>query len=280
MHNRILVAGAILAVTGLACGADITLPKAATPGPEIVDHISVPVPETTPARLTVSFGAGELKLAPGAANLVDGTATYNVPDLKPEIVADGAAVEIKQGDLLKVIEPGGIKNEWEFRLGNTPMELTVNAGAYEGEFDLGGIPLTGLTIKDGASTANVSFDEPNPATMAVFRYETGASNVKLSGLANANFSTLVFNSAAGDYTLDFSGILQRDATVTVSTGLSNVILVVPEGVAANVRTEAGLSNVSASPSWAQNGDRYSQEGSGPVLTFIIKTGAGNLTLAN
>jgi hypothetical protein len=280
MHNRVLVAVAILTIVGLACGVDITLPKIATAGPEIVEHISVPAPETTPARLTVSFGAGDLKLAPGADDLVDGTATYNVPDLKPEISTEGAAVEIKQGDLLKLIEPGGIENKWDFKLGSTPMELNINAGAYEGEFELGGLSLTGLTIKDGASTVAVSFDEPNPSTMAALRYETGASNVKLTGLANANFSTLIFNSGAGDYTLDFSGTLKRDATVTVSTGLSNVIIVVPEGVAANVSAEAGISNIAAGPAWTQSGDQYSQPGSGPVLTFIIKMGAGNLTLAN
>ena len=74
--------------------------------------------------------------------------------------------------------------------------------------------------------------------MTVFRYETGASSVKLTGLANANFGTLIFNSGAGDYTLDFSGTLKRDATITVSSGISNLILVIPDGVTANVTVRA------------------------------------------
>ena len=45
--------------------------------------------------------------------------------------------------------------------------------------------------------------------MSILRYETGASTVKLNGLANANFGTLIFSGGAGDYTLDFSGDLQR-----------------------------------------------------------------------
>jgi hypothetical protein len=212
--------------------------------------------------------------------LIDGTATYNHQDLKPEIMTEGGGVEIKQGDLWRLIQPGGLQNKWNFRLGGTPMDLTVNAGAYDGTFDLGGLSLTGLTIKDGASKVTVSFDAPNPSSMAVFRYETGASDVELTGLANANFGTLIFNSGAGDYTLDFTGTLRRDATVTITTGLSNLILVVPEGVAANVSTEAGFSNVAAGPTWTKSGNQYSQAGSGPVLTFVIKTGAGNLTLTN
>jgi hypothetical protein len=100
------------------------------------------------------------------------------------------------------------------------------------------------------------------------------------GLANANFGTMIFNSGAGDYTLDFGGTLQRSATVTVSTGLSNVILAVPEGVSASVTTEMGLANVTAGAGWTQNGNLYTQSGSGPLLTFIIKSGAGNLTLTH
>ena len=114
--------------------------------------------------------------------------------------------------------------------------------------------------------------------MSVFRYETGASNVKLTGLANANFNNMTFSSGAGDYTLDFTGELKRDATVNLSSGLSNLIVVIPEGVNADVTVEGGLANVSAGSGWHQNGNLYSQQGSGPTLTFIIKMGAGNLTL--
>ncbi len=89
---------------------------------------------------------------------------------------------------------------------------------------------------------------------------------------------MIFNSGAGDYTLDFTGTLKRDATVTVSSGLSNLIVVIPEGVNANVTVEGGLANVSAGSGWSQNDNIYSQAGSGPTLTFIIKMGAGNLTL--
>jgi hypothetical protein len=173
-----------------------------------------------------------------------------------------------------------MKNTWDLKLGSTPMDLTVNAGAYKGTYDLGGLALTGLTVKDGAADTKLSFSQPNKAQMTILRYETGASSVKLSGLANANFGTLIFNSGAGDYTLDFSGTLKRDATITVSSGISNLILVVPQGVTANVTVDSKASNVNAGPGWNQSGNVYSQSGSGPVLTFLVKTGAGNLTLTH
>ncbi len=283
MNYKIISAIIILALAAMACGFSISLPKVPTPGPDQTDEISVPaVPPTSSVitRLTLAFGAGDLTLNPGAKNLLEGTATYNIPDLKPEIVGSGASVEVKEGNLKSIPNLRGIKNIWDFKLGSTPMDLTINAGAYKGTYELGGLALTGLTVKDGASNVDLSFSKPNQTQMTVFRYETGASNVKLTGLANANFGTMIFNSGAGDYTLDFSGTLKRDATITISSGVSNLILVVPDGVNANVTVESGVSNVNAGSGWIQNGNLYSQNGSGPMLTFIVKTGAGNLTLTH
>jgi hypothetical protein len=270
----------ILALATLACGFSFSLPKAPTPGPDVVDNITVAAPTSGATHLNISFGAGELHLNPGAQNLVEGTATYNVPDLKPEIVTDSSGTEIKQGSLNNIPYPSNLKNNWDLKLGNVPMDLTINAGAYTGTYEFGGLSLTNLTIKDGASNVKLAFSQANPSEMTIFRYETGASNVKLSGLSNANFSTMIFNSGAGDYTLDFSGTLKRDETITISSGLSNIILVIPQNVNANVTTESGLANINAGSGWNQYGNQYTQTDSGPTLTFLIKTGAGNLTLTH
>jgi hypothetical protein len=280
MAARVPMSLAVLAAVGLACSSIGSFPQAPTGGPAMVEDISVPVPADGSPRLTISFGAGELNLAPGASGLVEGTATYNHEALKPELVSSGDSIEIKQGDPLRLLEPRAMKNTWDLKLGAAPMTLRINAGAYEGNFELGGLALTELTIKDGAANVGLSFAAPNQSEMTVLRYETGASDVKMTGLANANFSTMTMSSGAGDYTLDFSGDLQRDAAISITTGLSNLILVVPEDVSAVVTAETGLSNIVAGSSWSQDGNRYAQPGTGPTLTFIIKGGAGNLTLTH
>jgi len=112
------------------------------------------------------------------------------------------------------------------------------------------------------------------------RYETGASNVTINGLANANFNTLIFQSGAGDYTLDFSGELQRNASVNIETGLSNLTLVIPADMAAELTLEGALTNVNVGSDWSKNGDFYSKEGSSPTLTIIIQMSAGNLTISD
>ena len=283
MNYRLLSGILILALASMACGFTIDIPRRATPGPDITDEITVAAPSGDETRLTIAFGAGKLKLSSGADDqLVSGTATYNIEDLKPVITEENGDVRIRQGDyeLKEIPSFDGIKNDWDLQLGNVPMDLTIQAGAYDATYEFGGLSLTGLTVKDGAANVNLSFSSPNESEMSVLRYETGASNVELKGLANANFNTLVFQAGAGEYTLDFSGELQRDATITMSSGFSNIILVIPENVNANVTMESGLTNVSTGSSWDKNGTLYAQAGDGPTLTFVVKMGAGNITLTD
>jgi hypothetical protein len=277
MNVKIILAILILALASMACGFNIDRPKA---GPEIEESITVADPESDETRLTISFGAGELTLSPGAKSLVDGTAIYNVEDLKPEIEKNGSNIKIKQGDFKSLPPIDNIKNEWDLKLGDMPMDLTVKAGAYEGNFELGGLALKSLTVKDGAANVGLSFSEPNQTEMSILRYETGASNVKLTGLANANFSTLTFSAGAGNYTLDFSGELQRDAVVTVAAGFGDLSLMIPEDVDAIVTVEGAALNINHSSGWAQNGQKYTQKGSGSTLTILVKMSAGNLVITD
>ncbi len=280
MYRKLTALIAVFALSTLACG--INVPKPPQPGPDVTEKIQVDYPDTDEITLKLKFGAGKLTLNPGAATLTEGTATYNYDQFKPEINVNDGNVEIRIGDgnFNGIPAFDGLKNEWDLKLGDQPMNLSIESGAYDGIFELGGLALTRLDISDGASNTNVSFSEPNPVEMSTFTYSSGASDVKLTGLSNANFSLLDFSAGAGDYTLDFSGELQRDASVKVESGLSNLIIIVPEGVHAVVTVEGGLSNVNAVSGWERSGNDYQQEGEGPTLTFVIEMGAGNLTLAH
>ncbi|MBC8504514.1 MAG: hypothetical protein ISR58_11390 [Anaerolineales bacterium] len=276
----------VLVLATLACGINFDLPVTTDikTGPTTIKEIRIPNLDSTEElpELTLAFGAGELFLAPGAENaLLEGTATYNVEDLKPEIQTDGNSVRISTGNL----EINGIpnfqsrvKNIWEFDIGEDPLDLTIKAGAYSGELELGGLSLTKLHISDGAADVMVNFDEPNQTVMRTLRYETGASNIVMTNLANANFETMIFQGGAGNYELDFSGELQNDAEAIIETGLSNIVLTIPENSNVEITTEGGLSNISTRGEWLVSGRTYSMEGQGPKLTITVEVGAGNLTL--
>ncbi len=278
MNGKIISAILVLALASMACGFSFDLPEQVKAGPEVKEEISVTDPKEDETRLLLSFGAGNLNLSTGAKNLVDGTVVYNVEDLKPEIIEDGAQIEIKQGNFQGLPPFDGMKNEWDLQLGSSPMELEISAGAYDGDFELGGLALTNLTINDGAADVSLSFSELNLAEMSEFNYSTGASDVRMEGLANANFERFIFNGGAGNYTLDFSGDLQRDATVSVDCGLSDLTLIIPQGMNVVITIDSALADINLGDGWSQKGTVYSQEGDGPTLTIIINMGAGEITI--
>lgn len=276
----------VLAIATMACGISINLPfERVRTIPTVTEDIRVPAPDVSGlVDLTLAFGAGEMQIRPGSSSaLVEGTARYNVEELKPRIRVDGSSVRIETGNL----EVQGLPNfrdnyehAWDLRLANTPMALTINAGAYKADIELGGLSLEELKVTDGASEVELNFSALNQVVMRSLRYETGASSVKLFGLANANFEDLEFRGGAGSYTLDFSGALQQNANVTIGAGVSSVILIVPEGVPARVLFDGGLSNVDLGGAWERDGGDYSQPGEGPRLTINVNLGAGNLELRN
>jgi hypothetical protein len=286
MKAKIILAILVLSLASMACGFSIDLPKQSKAGPEVKDSITVAYPKpamngdevTNETRLSLSFGAGKLTLSPGAKSLVDGTAVYNVKELQPKVVREGNNIEIKQGDFKSLPPFKDLKNEWDLKLGGAPMDLVIAAGAYDGTLELGGLSLKSLEVKDGASRVDLSFSEPNPIEMSILRYSTGASDVRLTSLANANFSTLTFSGGAGNYTLDFSGELQQDAVVTIDSGFGNVSLLIPENVNTKISVESAAVNISHGKGWLQNGTSYSQKGEGPRLTIIVKMAAGNLLI--
>jgi hypothetical protein len=278
----------MLALMTLACGIQIDVPFETdlVTGPDVTDQISIPNLEDADqvAEVIINFGAGELSLSPGSdGGLIYGETTYNVEDMKPEISIENEIVKIKTGSLDLDGFPrinDRVKNSWDLNLGTSPVDLTIKAGAYVGDFELGGLSLVNLHIADGASEVDVNFEKPNQAVMGSLRYETGASNITLSNLANANFTTMIFESGAGNYTLDFSGQLARDANVFIETGLSTMTIEVPENSNVEISVEGGLSNITQRGSWEKIGNDYVIQGEGPTLRIVVEMNAGNLILRN
>ncbi len=284
MRLRIFIPLLVVALVTLACSININLPETdVKTGPTQIEMLSVPYldPPTDTAEVTLAFGAGKLNIASGGEDaLIAGTATFNVPDFTPEISIEGDEVRIEQGNLDFNGIPsfsGDLINEWDLAIGDAPIELTINAGAYAGIYELGGLSLQRLEINDGAAEAQVSFSEPNLVDMSLFKYSTGASNITLEGLANANCSQFIFRSGAGAYTLDFSGELTRDIAVTIESGVSSITIIVPEGTSA-VLTSNGLLSVTSTGDWEEDGDTYTVLGDGPTITIEVDMGAGNLIL--
>ena len=272
----------VLALSTIACGVSVPI-NTVTPGHVVTDPINVPAPANTtnPVDLSLAFGAGTLKIHSGSTDaLVSGTAKYNINDFKPVVTVNGSTVRIEQGNwhLTGIPDLSNVKNTWDLSLGDQALNLSIEAGAYHAEYQFGGLALANLTVKDGAADAKINFASPNLTEMSLLSYETGASNVSLTGLGNANFASLLFHSGAGNFTLDFTGGLKRDGSVNIETGVSNTTLVIPTGIPVQLTVVGGLSNITFDSGWTKNTNLYTQKGSGPQLTIVVHMGAGNLTI--
>jgi hypothetical protein len=282
MIRKSFAALLVLAMGLTGCGFYVSVPiHTITPGPIITDKLDVAYPVSTQTvALSLGFGAGTLKVHPGDSPFVTGTAEYNVADFKPVVTVKGPAVRIEQGNwkVTGIPDLSNIKNNWDLSIGSHPLDLNIEAGAYHAEYQFGGLALNNVTVKDGAADVKMDFESPNLSEMSLLSYETGASNVSLTKLGNANFASLVFHSGAGNYTLDFSGNLKRNGSVNIETGVGNTTLVIPSGIPVQLTMEGALSNISYGSGWSKSGNLYTQTGSGPQLTIVVRIGAGNLTL--
>jgi len=280
MKKQIFLAIGILTLSSLACSFTVNLPSVDT-----IPEKTVSINESVPSGiedvvLRLDIGAAEVEINSGAKNLVNGTVTYNVAGWEPVVEWDGDELTIKQETQgIKGLPSTKVTNQWNLQMGGaTPTSLVINAGAYSGEMELGGLSLNSLKIEDGASTNKVSFSSPNLIPMERFSYNTGASTITLKGLANANFKEMEFSGGAGSYELDFNGKLQSDAEVNIEAGVSTIKIIIPEGTSAEIKVNGEMKNVNTTGTWTVNGSRYSTEGSGPKVKINVNMNLGSLDL--
>jgi hypothetical protein len=252
----------------LETGSTRTFPlNESIPGPANVQDVSL------------SIAMGDITLAGGADSLLEGEVSYNVDDWKPVVLSQDNSLAISQDhpeDTTRGFPIGEIVNMWKVKLGDTPMNLTVNATTSDAFLDLSGLPLQRLDVQDSLGNSEIRFESLNPERMQTLSYKTDVSDVTFHGLANANFTEMIFEGRGGNYIFDFSGDLQEDTRVNIKVSFSEVQILVPPGIPAEVYLEGKPSSVSMDDAWMQGNDRF-QIGQGiPKLTIMLHMTAGNL----
>jgi hypothetical protein len=270
----------ILVLMSVACSFTVNLPSAKT---EATQEWTTRLTNTDAEnidRVTVQMGAGTLNLIRNDENFLDASVRYNVMNWKPSQILSQKEVILSQGNVDEFkFSDNDVVNDWDIALGGSqPIRLTVDAGAYKGSLDLSAIPLSHLEINDGASQAKVLFSSLNPAEMDNLVYKTGASEVSLIGLSNANVDQVTFQGGAGSYTLDFSGDQSKDMDVSVEVGVCNLRIIIPENMGAVVTVTGGLNNIDPSGSWDIQNSTYIKTGDGAEIHISVEMGLGNLEL--
>ncbi|MGZ6284859.1 MAG: hypothetical protein ACXWQ5_16380 [Ktedonobacterales bacterium] len=256
-----------------------------------VTPINVPYPDARDLHIRITEGACRLRIVPGEGEAWI-TGTYKDPSgMRPLHIS-------QEGGMVRITEQQAASGLWgwlraghgfsqiptlELALGKArPYWLTLEIGASENQLDLGGLPITRLSVKHGAGKTEIDFSAPNPQPMSLMEIGAGAGSTELRNLANAHFIEMLVEGGMAGYVLDFGGTLQQDAHARVSAALASVEISVPASTAARVSTESQLGNIEIGEGFTSKENafwtRAAVEGRTPVLTASVNVTLGSLKL--
>jgi hypothetical protein len=247
--------------------------------------LTIDFPEAADRHLRIRAGACKIVVRPGE---VAGwfTATYKDTSgqLPLHVDVDGGQVSIghRQNitNLMGLVQRVPTLN---LIMGKgSEYAMTIETGASDGDFDLGGLPITRLVLRQGAGRSNLTFSRVNPQAMDLLQISAGAAGITARNLANANAAVMTLEGGAAGYTFDFGGILKREGYVKITTGVSSVDLILPSVTSARISTESFLAHVDVGEGFVQRDGAYwtpaAVQGHAPALRIDTSVNLGVLTL--
>ena len=253
--------------------------------PSELSAINIPFAESGERHLRIIAGACRLNVRPGDGEAwVSGTYYDALGSVPCRLTQDGGTVTLSQE--FNPSEMFGLfagAPRFDLVLGKAkPYALTIEIGASDSYFDLGGLPLTRLTISQGASHYAVNFSAPNPQSLALLKFGAGAGGMEIKNLANANFVELRVEGGAAAYQLDFGGSLRQDGRVRIATGMSAVEIAVPASTAAKISHETLMGGLEVGDGFMKKEGAFWTEaalaGKTPLLTIQSNVALGSLRL--
>ena len=123
-----------------------------------------------------------------------------------------------------------------------PLALTVELGAAEANADFGGLAITRLSYKTGASRSQLRFTRPNPVACDEVAFDVGAAQFTATGLGNLGCARMKFEGGVGSVTLDFTGAWRASERADVSVALGTVRLRLPQGLGVSITLDRFLAS--------------------------------------
>jgi hypothetical protein len=218
-------------------------------------------------RGVIEFAAGRLIVRPGSPDRLYGlTLEYDADRFRPIGSYNAEAAEVRLG--VESIRGGGIRVDRRSALPQTALvefppsvdlTLDVSVGAAEGSLELGGLRLTELDLKTGASRTTVSFSKPNKGSCRSASVASGAGELTVSDAGNSGCRFWRLDGGVGAVTLDLDGAWPADGRFTLNMALGGVTLLAPKDLGLRVRMNGFLAGFDAS-GFTKNGKIYTSAG--------------------
>jgi hypothetical protein len=121
------------------------------------------------------------------------------------------------------------------------LALDLTLGAVDAEVELGGLRVSTLDLKTGASRSVVRFSQPNLTRCRRADFSAGAAELRVIGLGNSRCDDIGFEGGIGKVMLDFSGAWTSSARVQVKMAVGELILRLPHKVGVRIAMDKFLS---------------------------------------
>jgi hypothetical protein len=203
-------------------------------------------------RLTakLDYAAGNLRLAAGRpSELYRMDLSYDDSRFLPLSDFDASRGAVLLG--LKTAGAGGLRVVSQNQLRQVAavafsprvdLELELNLGAVDGEVEMGGLRVSSLDLKAGASRSVVRFSKPNGIRCRHASFSAGAAELIVRGLGNSRCDDIAFEGGMGKVTLDFTGAWASNARVQVQMAMGELTLRLPRRIGVRITMDRFLSS--------------------------------------
>ncbi len=122
------------------------------------------------------------------------------------------------------------------------LALDLTLGATDADVELGGLRLTDLDLKTGASQAVVRFSQPNKIRCRHATVSAGAAEISFLGLGNSRCDSFDFEGGVGKITLDFGGSWSSSTRASVKMAMGELTLRLPRQAGVRLTMDKFLSH--------------------------------------
>ncbi len=233
--------------------------------------LSEPLNGAKTAKVDIYTGSGNLtinQLAGGEPLLASGTLQYPENQGIPT-----KSVTEDDGQVTLTLKGGRGAQSW-FRL---PWDACI--GAFEWQVHLSPKISSDITARSGGG--NVKLDLAGMTVTRVLA-DTGGGNMAVVLPDNAANLDVTARTGGGDVTVEIGNAMKGRNTVIAHSGAGNVVVQVPDGIAAKVHATSGLGKVMVDPRFGKIDKTTYQssdyDNAANKVEITVGSGAGNVTV--
>lgn len=201
----------------------------------------------------IEFAAGRLVVRSADKGRLYGLSlNYDAERFRPIGRYDADAGEVHLG--VESVGSGGIRVDRHRALpqqalielpSGVDLSLDASLGAAESTLELGGLQLSALEVKTGASRTTINFESPTTGACRTASVTSGAGELTVNQAGNSGCRSWRFDGGVGEVNLDLDGAWPADARMTLNMALGGVNLTAPKELGIRVRMSGFLAGFDA-----------------------------------